>query len=211
VKKIEPELDARLAAGDEIHIYTAPSGFAYDLFRPLEAIARRDPEAMKRVHITAADLDPHGVLGEELTARAKRLGIGFTFFRGDITDPTLLERIQEAGPFDIALFVGLSSWLPKPQTLRHLAWLSQNLNETGVLITDCFTPDAYALSGRYIGYKANYYTPDVYKAMLNYCGFDTSDIESGRDEINHVLLSRRFTQPNADQYVYMESDSRLSA
>jgi hypothetical protein len=211
VKKIEPELDARLAAGEEIHIFTAPSGFAYDLFRPLEAIARRDPEAMKRVHITAADLDPHGVLGEELTARAKRLGIGFTFFRGDITDPTLLERIQEAGPFDIALFVGLSSWLPKPQTLRHLAWLSQNLNETGVLITDCFTPDAYALSGRYIGYKANYYTPDVYKAMLNYCGFDTSDIESGRDEINHVLLSRRFTQPNADQNFYMESDSRLSA
>lgn len=195
VKKIEPELEARLEAGEEIHIFTAPSGFAYDLFRPLEALARRDPESMKRVHITAADLDPHGVLGEELTARAKRLGIRFTFHRGDITDRVLVNTLEETGPFDMALFVGLSSWLPKPQTLRHLAWLSQNLNESGVLITDCFTPKAYALSGRYIGYKANYYTPDVYKAMLNYCGFDTFDVASGRDEINHVLVAR--SQPQS--------------
>src|ERR1051326_921426 len=190
VKKIEPELEARLASGEEIRIFTAPSGFAYDLFRPLEAIARRDPESMKRVHITAADLDPHGVLCEELSARAKRLGIHFTFYRGDITDPVLLKTLEQTGPFDVALFVGLSSWLPKPQTLRHLAWLSENLKDSGVLITDCFTPEAYALSGRYIGYKANYYTPDVYKAMLNYCGLDTFDIESGRDQINHVLRSR---------------------
>ena len=195
VRKIEPQLETRLAAGEEIRIFTAPSGFAYDLFRPLEAIARRDPEAMKRVHITAADLDPHGVLCEELSARAKRLGINFAFHRGDITDASLLKMLAEAGPFDVALFVGLSSWLPKPQTLRHLAWLSQNLKD-GVLITDCFTPEAYALSGRYIGYKANYYTPDVYKAMLNYCSLDTFDIECGRDEINHVLISRRLTQIN---------------
>jgi len=62
VRKITPELEARLATGDDVRIFTAPSGFAYDLFRPLEEIARRDPEAMKRVHITAADLDSHGVL-----------------------------------------------------------------------------------------------------------------------------------------------------
>jgi hypothetical protein len=186
VRKIKPELEARLATGEEIDIFTAPSGFAYDLFRPLEEIAQRDPGSMKRVHVTAADLDPHGVLAEELSARAKRIGIHFTFYRGDITDQSLLDN---AGPFDLALFVGLSSWLPKPQTLRHLKWLNQNLSDNGVLITDCFTPEAYALSGRYIGYKANYYTPDVYKAMLNYSGFATSDIESGRDVINHVLVA----------------------
>jgi hypothetical protein len=187
VRKIKPELEVRLAANEEIHIFSAPSGFAYDLFRPLEEIAQRDPDSMKRVHITAADLDPHAVLAGELSTRAKRLGISFTFYRGDITDQSFLNNL---GPFDLALFVGLSAWLPKPQTLRHLAWLSQNLNDNGVLITDCFTPDAYALSGRYIGYKANYYTPDVYKAMLNYCGFDAADIESGRDAINHVLVAR---------------------
>jgi len=189
VKKIKPELETRLATGEEVHIFTAPSGFAYDLFRPLEDIACRDPQSMKRVHLTAADLDPHGVIAEELTARAQRLGIHFTFHRGDITDQSLLDQLEQAGPFDLALFVGLSSWLPKPQTLRHLAWLSKNLKDTGVLVTDCFTPEAYALSGRYIGYKANYYTPDVYHAMLNYCGFNAPDIESGRDAINHVLVT----------------------
>jgi dephospho-CoA kinase len=189
VRKITPEIEARLASGDEIHIFTAPSGFAYDLFRPLEDIARRDPEAMKRVDLTAADLDPHGVLCEELSARANRLGINFTFHRGDITEPSLLGKLEAAGPFDLALFVGLSSWLPKPQTLRHLSWLSENLKASGLLVTDCFTPDAYALSGRYIGYKANYYTPDVYRALLNYCGFDTLDTASGRDAINHVLVA----------------------
>ena len=189
VKKIEPEIEAHLAAGQELRIFTAPSGFAYDLFRPLAEIARRDPESMKRVHLTAADLDPHGVIDEELSARAKQLGIGFTFHRGDITDRSMLSRLEETAPFDLALFVGLSSWLPKPQTLRHLAWLSKNLKHDGLLITDCFTPEAYALSGRYIGYKANYYTPEVYKAMLNYCGFDVPATESGRDAINHVLVA----------------------
>jgi dephospho-CoA kinase len=190
VREIQPQMEARLAGGGELRIFTAPSGFAYDVFRPLEDIARRDPEAMKRVRVTAADLDPHGVLQEELSARARRLGIHFAFHRGDITDPQMLERLEQSAPFDLTLFVGLSSWLPKPQTLQHLAWLRRNLDETGMLITDCFTPEAYALSGRYIGYKANYYAPEIYKSMLDFCGFDglNSELESGRDQINHVLL-----------------------
>ena len=191
VGKIGPELEARLAGGREVRIFTAPSGFAYDLFRPLEKIARREPDAMNSVHVTAADLDPHGVIEEELSARAYRLGIQFKFLRGDITDPDVRSCLEQSAPFDLALFVGLSSWLPKPQTLVHLAWLRENLRQNGRLITDCFTPEAYALSGRYIGYKANYYPPEVYKAMLDYCGFDglAADVESGRDAINHVLVA----------------------
>jgi hypothetical protein len=146
---------------------------------------------MKRVHVTAADLDPHGVIEEELSARAQRLGIQFEFLRGDITDQGVRNRLEESAPFDLALFVGLSSWLPKPQTMVHLGWLQESLHRGGRLITDCFTPEAYALSGRYIGYKANYYSPEVYKAMLDYCGFDglAADLESGRDGINHVLVA----------------------
>lgn len=207
VSKITPELEARLASSDELRIFTAPSGFAYDLFRPLEEIARRDPQAMKRVHVIAADLDPHSVLHEELSARARRLGIRFTFHRGDITNPSLLERIEESAPFDVALFVGLSSWLPKPQTLRHLAWLKRNLSAGGLLVTDCFTPEAYALSGRYIGYKANYYTPEVYKAMLDYCDFDglNAQAESGRDHINHVLVVKpQRSSKNANEFEYIQ-------
>ena len=172
-----------------------------------EEIARHDPDAVKRVHITAADLDPHSVLQDELSARAARLGIGFTFHRGDITDPSMVSRLEESAPFDLAIFVGLSSWLPKPQTLVHLAWLRKNLAHDGILLTDCFTPDAYALSGRYIGYKANYYTPEVYKAMLDYCGFDglNAEVESGRDHLNHVLFSKpQSSTKNANEFVYIQ-------
>ena len=193
VKKIKPELEARLASGDEVRIFTAPSGFAYDLFRPLEEIAERDPAAMKRIHLVAVDLDPHGILAEELSTRADRLGIDFTFERGDLTDVKMQSRIEQLGPFDLALFVGLSSWLPKPQTLLHMAWLRKNLRDGGRFVTDSFTPDAYALSGRYIGYKANYYTPEVYRAMLGYCGFDGQNVDSESEQnlINHVFVTSR--------------------
>jgi thymidylate kinase len=191
VGRIKPELEARLSEGRELRIFTAPSGFAYDLFRPLEQIASRDPDAMKRIHVTAADLDPYEILDKELSARAKRLGIGFTFLRGDITDQIVRSRLEESAPFDLALFVGLSSWLPKPQLLVHLRWIASNLRADGKLVTDCFTPAPYALSGRYIGYKAHYYAPEVYRAILDYCGFDGlhAASESGRDGINHVLVA----------------------
>ena len=160
-RKLEPELEKRLQGGREVRIFTAPSGFAYDLFRPLEAIASRTPEAMDQVHLVAADLDPHNRLAAELTARAERLGIHFEFLQGDMTDRNLRARFETASPYDLMLFVGLSSWLPKPLFIRHLKWVRQHIREDGLFVSDTFTPEAYALSGRYIGYKAHYYTPDV--------------------------------------------------
>jgi broad-specificity NMP kinase len=191
-KHIEPALDKRLRAGQDVHIFTAPSGFTYDLFQPLETIAARTPEAMQRIQLLAADLDPNGYLAGELTTRAERLGIHFEFLQGDITHEAMRAEFEKAAPYDIVLFVGLSSWLPKPQTVRHLTWVYENIRPDGVLVTDSFTPEAYALSGRYVGYKANYYTPAVYKALMDYCGFDglNAHVESGRDKINHVMLFR---------------------
>ena len=190
-RKIEAELEARLQAGREVRIFTAPSGFAYDLFRPLETIAGRLPELMDRVEIVATDLDPHEALAGELAQRAEKLGIRFTFLRGDMTDGEMRQRFEVKAPYDVALFVGLSSWLPKPQILDHLRWIRKNLREDGLLVTDSFTPEAYALSGRYVGYKANYYEPEVYRVLVDYCGFDGlgADVESGRDRINHVLIA----------------------
>jgi cytidylate kinase len=190
-RKLEAELEARLQAGREVRIFTAPSGFAYDLFRPLETIATRLPELMDRMEIVATDLDPHGDLAGELAERAERLGIRFQFLRGDMTEGEMRRRFVARAPYDIALFVGLSSWLPKLQTLDHLRWIRKNLREDGLLVTDSFTPEAYALSGRYVGYKANYYEPEVYRVLVDYCGFDGlgADVESGRDRINHVLIA----------------------
>ena len=181
-RRIGAELEARLQAGREVRIFTAPSGFAYDLFRPLETIATRLPEVVDQVEIVATDLDPHGALAGELTERAKKVGVRFTFLRGDMTSGEMRRRFEETAPYDMALFVGLSSWLPKPQTLDHLRWIRNNLREDGVLVTDCFTPEAYALSGRYVGYKASYYEPEVYRAL-------GAAVESGRDGINHALIA----------------------
>ena len=93
-------------------------------------------------------------------------------------------------PYDVVLFVGLSSWLPKPQTARHMRWVRGHIRSGGVLVSDSFTPEAYALSGRYVGYKAHYYTPDIYRAFMDFCGFDglSASVDSGRDGINHVML-----------------------
>jgi thymidylate kinase len=191
-REIEARIEARMAAGDRVSLFTAPSGFAYDVFRPLESMARRGVRLAGRVRLVAADLDPNGEMARELQARADALGIGFSFVRGDMTETATRRRFEEEAPFDLAVFVGLSAWLPKPQTVEHLRWLRKNLREDGVLVTDCFTPEAYALSGRYVGYKANYYEPDVYRVLADYCGFDGlgARVESGRDGINHVLSTR---------------------
>jgi broad-specificity NMP kinase len=189
-RTIEPELEKRLAEERELRILTGPSGFAYDLFRPLEAIVSQRPQAAARVRLVAADLDPHGNLEEELTRQAERLGITFEFVRGDMTDNALRARFENFAPYDMALFVGLSSWLPKPQLVRHIRWIREHMREDGVLVTDSFTPRPYAFSGRYVGYKASYYEPDVYRALMDYCGFDglRASVDSGRDGINHVMV-----------------------
>ena len=190
-RRLEPVFEARLQSRGRLRLFTAPSGFAYDIFRPLEAIASRDPASMARVELVAADLDPHGVLAAELTARAARLGIGFRFVRGDITSAGAQREFARAAPFDVALFVGLSSWLPKPQTLAHLRRLRSHLEPDGLLVSDCFMAAAYALGGRYIGYRAQYYSPDLYRALLEHAGFDGpgTEIEGGRGGINHVVLA----------------------
>ena len=191
-RHLEPLLDERLKRGGSLRIFTAPSGFAYDIFRPLEAFKKRSPDALKRVTLVACDLDPHGVLNDELTARAAKLGIRFEFLRGNIMDESVRAQIAVGGPYNLALFVGLSSWLPKPDTAAHLAWLRGLMTPDAALVTDCFTAEAYALSGRYAGYKAHYYTPEIYKVLLDFCGYNgmAAKTESGRDAINHVLVVR---------------------
>jgi adenylate kinase family enzyme len=189
---IEPELIDRLETQSRVRLFTAPSGFCYDLFRPLESIAVRRPELMAKVELVAADLDPHGVLAEELSSRARKLGIDFRFIVGDITSPSIRCEFSRSGPYDLALFVGLSSWLPRAQAIGHLRWLAANLRPDGLLVSDCFMAAAYSLGGRYIGYRAHYYSPELYARLLDYCGFDagSTTTRSGRDAINHMLVTR---------------------
>jgi len=190
-RRIESELRRRLANGGEVRIFTAPSGFAYDLRHPLVTLTNENRDQLGRVVLVAADLDPAGDLGPELTVAAERIGAEFHFLMGDLTDSAFRARCDQFGPFDLALFVGLSSWLPKLPMLEHLRWLRSNMRPDGLLVTDCFTPAAYAVGGAAIGYRANYYPPQVMRALLDYCGFDGlgASLESGRDGINHVLVA----------------------
>ena len=191
-RRIELELRTRLSAGGKVRIFTAPRGFAYDLLRPLARLAAESPELVGRAVLVAADLDPAGDLGPELAATAERIGLEFTFLRGDLTAAAFRAECEAHGPFDVGLFVGLSSWLPKLPMLEHLRWLRANLRPDGLLVTDCFTPAAYAVGGAAMGYRANYYPPALMRTLLDYCGFDglRAEVESGRDGINHVLLAR---------------------
>jgi hypothetical protein len=149
------------------------------------------PEAVRRITLVAADLDPAGDLKPELTAAADEVGCRFVFLKGDLTSDDFRAECGKHGPFHIALFVGLSSWLPKPPFLDHLRWLSSQVRAGGVLVTDTFTPAAYAIGGAAMGYRANYYPPEVMRTLLDYCGFDglEASVESGRDRINHVLVA----------------------
>jgi hypothetical protein len=189
---IEPELEARVRSQDRVTIFTAPSGFAYDLFRPLEKLGSRAPALLRKIHVVAADLDPQGRLADALKARAAELRIAFTFLRGDLTKEEFHRECAIGAPYSLALFVGLSSWFPKPETLRHMRWVHEHLRSDGVFLTDCFTPEAYSLSGRYVEYKAHYYSPEEYRLLLEYCGFDGlgATVVSGRDRINHVLVAK---------------------
>ena len=207
-RRIEAELEDRLEREPVVRIFTAPSGFAYDLFRPLEAIASRRPELMHKVELVAADLDPHGVIADELARRAQRLGIGFRFIVGDITAPDTRDEFSRCGPYDVALFVGLSSWLPRPPALIHLRWLRSNLRPQGILVTDCFSAAAYSLGGSYIGYRAHYYSASLYCCLLDYSGFDGDhvSVESGRDCINHVVVARPLVVTPSDHQEFFLED-----
>jgi hypothetical protein len=190
-RRIEQEVHRRLAEGGKVTLFTAPSGFAYDLMRPLKRLVASNPELAGRVVLVAADLDPAGQLAPELASEARKIGVRLEFLRGDLTGSALRTEGERFGPFDLALFVGLSAWLPKPPMLEHLRWLRANLRDGGLLVTDCFTPAAYATGGAAMGYKASYYPPVVMKALLDYCGFDgmAATVESGRDRINHVIVA----------------------
>ena len=191
VDVIERELVAALGRARGVRVLSAPCGTAEDLFRALERVAARGRVALSRVHVVAADLDPHGELRAAIRERAGALGVSVEFVRCDLTDPAARERLG-AAPFDLALFVGLSSWIDKPSLLAHLAWLRSVVRPSGTVVTDCFSAASYARSGWMAGYRASYYAPAAYATLLDACGFDGGAlaIASGRDRLNHVVVAR---------------------
>ncbi len=191
-REIRQRLD-NLPPGGTIKVMTAPSGYAFDLFQPLERLTQSGWTGTQSVHILASDLDPAGDIEQELIQTGQALGIRLEFGRGDLTSVGMRDTFKQAGPYDMVLFVGLSCWISKSHLVDHLKLIRRDLLAPGgVLFTDCFTPQAFALSGKYIGYKANYYSPPEFTHILAYCGFDPANIAwtSDPEGINHVCVAR---------------------
>jgi len=114
-RPIEQELIDRLETQSRVRIFTAPSGFCYDLFRPLESIARSVPRLMAKVELVAADLD---------SARRPRRGavlsraqacIAFRFIVGDISLAVDSMRVPRGRDRMTWRLRRLSSWLRGPR------------------------------------------------------------------------------------------------
>jgi hypothetical protein len=198
---VEKECRRRLTGlngHERIKILTAPSGYAFDVLLPLRQVACTDQANLSRIHLLASDLDPDGRLQSDLHGTARQMGLSFEFMPGDLTSNRLRERFKLAGPYDLILFIGLSNWISKTDLLEHLKLVRTHLLAPGgVLLTDCFTPQVSSLSGKYLGYKANYYRPAEFNNLLTYSGFDLSGIswETGPDGIDHVCLARSESRP----------------
>jgi len=188
VEVLEHELVSALGRSRGVRVLSAPCGTAEDLFRALERLAARGRVSLSRVHVVAADLDPHGELRAAVRERAGALGVSVELVRCDLTDPSARERL--GGSFDLALFVGLSGWIDKPSLLAHLSWIRGAVRPTGTVVTDCFSVASYARSGWLAGYRASYYAPSTYATLLDACGLDAVAAASGRDGLNHVLVAR---------------------
>jgi thymidylate kinase len=190
IAEVEAALLSRLERGP-VAILTAPSGFAQDILRPLRAIAAARPELMERVTLVAADLDPDGDIEVDLRAAVEELGVRLRFHRGDLTRPAVRAELAREAPFDLALFVGLSSWLPKPDTVRHLRWVRSCLAADGLLVADCFSPAPHAVSGHHMGFRASYFEPATFAVLLDACGLDGlgARVRSGGGGHNHVLVA----------------------
>jgi thymidylate kinase/SAM-dependent methyltransferase len=197
---VQREVQARLsgmADGEAARILSAPSGYALDLLRPLRELARSSAARPGSLCVLASDLDPDGRIEPEVGRALTGLGVRFRFLRGDLTGPDVRAEFCRRGPFDLIVFVGLSSWIPKAHLLRHLRLAARLLAPGGLLISDCFTAHAFALSGHYAGFAASYYTPRDYASLLAYCGFPSDGIawSSGPEGINHVGAARVGQRP----------------
>jgi hypothetical protein len=172
---------------------TAPSGYAVDLLQPLQRLRRSGEVDTHQIFMLASDLDPEGDMKDELKATASELGFSLEFVPGNLTTVEMRETLKRSGPYDMIFFVGLSTWIAKTHLLSYLKLIRRSLLAPGgILFVDCFTPQAFALTGHYVGYKANYYSPREFTHILAYCGFEPDDMAwtSEPQGITHVCVAR---------------------
>jgi len=186
-------VDAIDARQGPIRILTGPSGTLEDIDAALQRCGRDG----RAITLWSVDLDP--VTADHARRVAGRHGIAHEHLTASLTDDATRERLRRAGPFDLVVFVGLSSWLPKRELLAHLRLCRQLLDARGgQLVTDAFAPAPYATSGRIGGFSASYYDRDSFATMLAFAELTVDEGASrdgGRAPLNRVVVARPVGAP----------------
>lgn len=162
-----------------VTLLSAPVGSADDLVEALSGCE-------KRVDLFTVDLDEAAGTHVRSWARARQIAHAHRQLDLSGSEDAFAEQ-----RFDVILFIGLSSWLPKPALVRHLRRCRHWLRHDGVLITDAFAPAFYASGGRASGFHASYYRPDAYALLLRRAGFVLEHDWPDSHGLNTVFVARR--------------------
>ena len=100
-----------------------------------------------------------------------------------------------AGPFDLALYVGLAEYLDDAEVVRHLAMLRARLDKTGALITSVTAPhsDQIFMSER-LGWRTRARRQEAYAALLDAAGYRVEYRTCDPHGIQWVFVARPIGQ-----------------
>lgn len=100
-----------------------------------------------------------------------------------------------AGPFDLAIYVGLAEYLDDAEVVRHLVMLRARLDKTGALITSTTAPhpDQTFMAER-LGWRTRARRHDAYAALLDAAGYRVELRSADPHGIQWVFLARPIGQ-----------------
>ncbi len=107
----------------------------------------------------------------------------------EVVDATV--ESSPAGPFDLALYIGLSEYLEDGEVVRHLEQLRGRLRPSGALITSC-TADypERARMARWLGWETRARTPEAMARLLDAAGYHLESRRCDPMRIQWVFTAR---------------------
>jgi hypothetical protein len=100
-----------------------------------------------------------------------------------------------AGPFDLAVYVGLAEYLDDAEVVRHLVMLRARLDKTGALITSTTAPhpDQVFMAER-LGWRTRARRHDAFATLLDAAGYRVELRRADPHGIQWVFLARPIGQ-----------------
>ena len=106
-----------------------------------------------------------------------------------------LVETTPAGPFELAIYVGLVEYLDDAEVVRHLTLLRARLASTGTLISSTTAPHPeQQFMAERLGWKTRARKPDAFAALLDAAGFRVEQRLGDVAGVQWVFLSRPIGQ-----------------